>query len=69
MSEQKTEVRLVRVSYVCDECKNGTMVPTGMCLSSCPPQYPHKCTNCDATINFVNKRYPMLVYEDIKNDC
>jgi|APSaa5957512493_1039668.scaffolds.fasta_scaffold00751_3 hypothetical protein len=39
--------------YICDECGQGEMVRhNDIVLTSYPPQFPHKCTNCDEIKNF-----------------
>lgn len=58
---EKTPVKVIQVNYHCDECPDGSMLPTGITLTSYPPQYPHKCTNCGATKTF-NTIYPYLEY-------
>jgi hypothetical protein len=30
----------------CPVCGNGWMRPTGIVLTTNPPQYPHKCNSC-----------------------
>ena len=66
MAEIKTEVKVYKIEYVCDECKDGFLLPTGRELLSYPPQYPHKCSNplCNRQITF-RQRYPRTVYEDV----
>lgn len=64
MSEIKQEVRTFVVNYKCDSCGNGYMKFTGGSLLSCPPQYPHRCTFCDAAKTF-KTTYPKYVNEAI----
>ena len=61
MPEQEWEVQTIKVQYVCDSCGNGHMVPTGLCLNSFPPKYPHTCNNCDQKQMF-SERYPCMRY-------
>jgi len=66
MAEIKTEVKVYKIDYVCDECKDGFLLPTGVMLPTCPAQYPHKCSNslCNRQITFRNQ-YPRIVYDDV----
>lgn len=59
-SERKQDVRIVLVRMACP-C-GGEMKPTGECLTSYPPQYPHKCDKCGRNVTF-NVCYPELRYE------
>jgi hypothetical protein len=61
--ETHTKVESFEIDYRCDECGEGMMRPTGRCMESYPPQYPHSCTVCKATKTFTNKRYPHIVHE------
>lgn len=45
---------------LCDKCGKGHMRPTDLMLTSNPPQYPHRCDNCDAHQNFF-RCYPYVV--------
>lgn len=60
--EEIKEVKMVRVDYKCPKCDNGYLRPTGTCLTSSPPIYPHKCTHCEYSENFKNKTYPYVDY-------
>jgi len=59
MGEIRTTMTPVQVSFTCEECPEGYMVPTGRVLTSDPPQYPHKCTQCDNTM-VTFRRYPYI---------
>ncbi len=65
--EIKKEVKSYRVDYICDKCKVGKMVPSGMCLTSYPAQYPHFCDDrmCGASKNFY-ETYPVMKYEEVE---
>jgi hypothetical protein len=65
--EKKVEVKTYRVHYYCDKdgC-DGELMPTGTCLTSWPPQYPHKCTKCDYVLTFSGKTYPYTVHEPVQ---
>lgn len=63
MSEVATQIFPHRVEYLCDACRKGTMRPTGMVLTSHPPQYPHRCTACDASMTSL-KQYPCIEWRD-----
>ena len=59
--EKEIKVEPYAVIQVCDNCKEGEMVPTNEIIFSKPPQYEHECTNCGGKINF-NKTYPTINY-------
>jgi hypothetical protein len=61
MARIQTPVRPIQVDYQCEKCDDGRMRPTGQTLMSDPPQFPHKCTNCENTITF-NEKYPTVRY-------
>ena len=54
MSEVKHEVKTYLIRYLCDDCGIGTLNPTGITLTSYPPQYPHTCGNCGRHETFIN---------------
>jgi len=60
--EVTTKVEIVQVDFECPKCFGGYLRQTGVCLTSHPPQYPHKCDNldCDYGETFTNKQYPYL---------
>jgi len=67
MPQKDFEVKTYKVHYICDECKQGELLPTGTCYPTNPPQYPHKCSNidyCNSARTF-NIQYPALKYEEI----
>lgn len=63
--ETKKEVKVKQVDYICPECENGSMRPTGHVLSMDPPLYQHECTNCGNIIEIKGKTYPYVEYEEI----
>jgi hypothetical protein len=64
MPETRRRVKVYEVKYLCDTCKMGYMERAGdFMLMSNPPQYPHSCTNCEATKTFKGEYYPRLKYE------
>ena len=65
MAEKKTEVRTIMVRLMCDKCEGGEMKPTGLCLTSIPPQYPHKCDKCGAEVTVHRHTYPRTEYEEV----
>lgn len=66
MPEQRFEVRNVGIDYICDTCGKGKMFPHGNAmLMSNPPQFPHKCDNCEATKN-LRERYPTFRVERVE---
>lgn len=62
MAEVRSEVKAYTVTYHCNVCGIGEMLPTGFALLSSPQQYPHKCTNCKNEMTF-RFEYPRMVYE------
>jgi uncharacterized Zn finger protein len=58
--EERFNIRQEEVAYICDTCGKGEMIPTGECLTSFPPQYPHKCNACGAIQTFSNITYPYV---------
>lgn len=69
MPRTEQPVEYFELDYVCDKCGQGHMRPTGICLTSNPPHWPHECNNskCDAKINFSNIKYPATGYRKIGN--
>ena len=67
MPEIRSEVKEVLIDYLCPKCNIGHLRPTGTVLTSCPPQFPHKCNNCDYMETFTVKQYPYIDYEEIDN--
>lgn len=61
--ETKKEVKTVQVDYECPKCETGKLRPTGICLTTYPPMYPHKCTDCDYGETFTDKMYPYIAHE------
>jgi len=55
--EKRVEVKTILVRLMCDECGH-EMNFTGECLTSYPPQYPHKCCNCPHKTNVLGHTYP-----------
>jgi len=62
--EKRIEVATYMVKLICDKCE-GEMKPTGLCLTSFPPKYPHECQNCKNVINISGKTYPHTEYSEI----
>ena len=61
MSETRSQVRVMRVNYICDRCNNGNMISTGYALLSHPPQHNHQCEMCEWTQTF-KVQYPYTEY-------
>lgn len=63
--EIRQEVKTYKVHYMCDD-KNcgGEMQPTGLCLTSMPPLYPHTCSQCGISKNFPDT-YPYIETEQM----
>jgi len=63
--EERFEIKMYGVNYKCKECKTGNMCEhNGKSLCTNPPQYLHKCDNCDAEEYLLN-RYPLMKCEDL----
>lgn len=62
--EKKRPVKMYFVTLSCGQCDNGEMLPTGRCLTTSPPMYPHKCNKCGHSVNITGKNYPILTYSD-----
>lgn len=59
------EVRQVQTHQVderCPICGQGWMRPTGIVLTTDPPQYPHKCTNCNYGQTY-SVSYPYIIHQ------
>lgn len=61
MSEVR-EVKVKQVDEKCPVCQNGWMRPTGIVLTSNPPQFPHKCQKCGYE-QIYSVRYPYVITE------
>ncbi len=59
--EKKSLVKTYQIRLFCD-C-GGEMLPTGMCLTSYPPQYPHVCNQCKKSETVHDCIYPKIVHE------
>ena len=62
--EIEKEVKTFVVDYICDKCSKGKMIPTGICLTTSPSQYPHKCNQCNYIETF-RTQYPYHHYKRI----
>ena len=64
MGQIKSPAKPVMIDFECDVCKVGRYRPTGIQLTSYPPQYPHICNNeeCQDKKTF-NMTYPKITYE------
>ena len=63
--ESKKEVTVYRISYICDRCKSGEMVPTGQVFNLGKPQIEHVCKVCGFRKSFT-EQYPKVEYEEKK---
>jgi len=66
VAEEQHEAKVIIVDYICDVCKEGKMIPTGMVLSSYPPQYPHVCNKCGSTTN-LKETYPTTRFVKVES--
>ncbi len=62
MKEKRMLVQAYMVCLMCDKCDGGEMKPTGICLTSLPPQYPHRCDQCGHEETVRGKTYPHHEY-------
>lgn len=62
MGEYRFEMKPYGVRYKC-EC-GGEMLPTGTMLLVDPPKYPHKCEECEQSIN-LSEKYPAIRWEKV----
>ena len=60
--KKRTRMIPIKTEMICDKC-GGTMIPTGMCLMSNPPKYPHKCDKCGFEETY-NVSYPNIEFEE-----
>ena len=61
------EVKVYRVTLICDKCKEGTLTPVGTALMTTPMQFPHRCNKCSALENYT-EQYPKTVYKEIDDE-
>ncbi len=66
--EERKEVKTIRVNFKCPKCEKGFLIPTGTCLTSNPPVYPHKCNSCEYGENFSGVCYPYTEYVDLNTN-
>lgn len=63
--EKKIKVDTYIINFMCEKCKVGSMVSSGIILTSDPPKYEHRCNKCGIKENY-DIRYPDIRYE--RND-
>jgi len=65
VKEKRTRVSTSMVRLICEKCEGGEMKPTGICLTSNPPQYPHRCDKCghEETVRG-GRTYPRIKHEE-----
>lgn len=61
------QVTTHQMDYLCDKCGKGVMRWTGMALLSMPAQFPHECTECSASQDFL-VRYPHTEYRTVPTE-
>lgn len=61
MPIEVSPMKSVQIDYKCDYCGSGYMRPTGIMLTSYPPQFPHRCNKCGVSMTFVEE-YPIARY-------
>ena len=57
----REEVKTYREHWMCSNCLGGEFEPTGICLTSMPPQYPHVCDVCGLERN-ASDIYPRIIH-------
>ena len=66
--EKKIAVQQFKISYICDSCKKGEMLPSGAIVpDSHPQQYYHVCEHCGEEQIF-ECMYPYSVMEEINGE-
>lgn len=63
MTEVRKECRAIMHHMYC-EC-GGEFKPENICLTTCPPQYPHMCDKCGLTKIFF-RTYPYVDFEELQ---
>ena len=62
MKESFFEVKPIGVKYLCD-C-GSEMFPTGAMILCDPPQFTHKCSECEKTVKLLDK-YPTIRWQKV----
>ena len=63
--EKKTNVKAVKVNYLCDNCKQENMIPTGRQVYMGSSMFEHQCPHCGFRKN-LPKQYPLIDFEEIE---
>ena len=63
--EVKFKVETIGRKYLCDKCKKGDMMATGLGTEKEPKRYQHICNNCGEEI-LLDKQYPGVEWKEIK---
>jgi len=63
-TEKSIEARTMITRLYCD-C-GGEMLPTGLALTSYPPQYPHRCQLCEKQTTRIDV-YPRVEYAPVES--
>ena len=58
MAEKVCDAKLIMVFQFCDKCEEGKMIPTGIVVSTNPPQYEHQCELC-GNRSYYSTTYPV----------
>lgn len=65
MGEKKTRIDTFRVDMICDQCREGKMLPTGITINATDPiQYEHVCVSCGDRL-FFKETYPNYRQEEV----
>lgn len=67
MAEIKRPYKSVLVSYICDKCEEGEMLPTGYSFTTNPPSYGHRCNKC-GEIAYMRHTYPKIEYIPLEDN-
>lgn len=63
--EKEFPITPIAVKYICDNCKEGEMIPTGENIYLTEPmQFKHKCNKCGEEI-ILHEKYPVIRYKSI----
>jgi len=63
--EVKFKVETLGLKYVCDECKEGDMIFTGLGTQKQPQKFQHKCNKCGKE-KLLDRQYPGVEWKEMK---
>ena len=62
--EEFTEIKTLKINYLCQDCHKGFLIATGKLLFSNPPQFIHTCSHCNEKTT-LSKKYPYTIQKEI----